>query len=470
MSRAPRQIDPNQSARHRFGWTLRRLRSQAGYSLQGFARRLGKSDSYLSAVELAQVRCTRTFAVACDELVNAGNQLLELWAAADSEWNRIARERGHRDGGGGEAQCRVLTPPLERTRGSAITRAPSRPLIAAALDRSSRDAVTAGLEADLAAMQAFRAADRQVGGGHLYATVIAYLHERVGPRLFGDGAHEDGPFVFCAAAALTEMAGWMAHDAGLDNRAERHFDRALNLATAGRDHQLCAHILGSMSHLAHQLGKPRDAVRFAGDGRSRLQRRPHDPRLLARLDTMEAKALVALREPAACAERLARAEQALHATASSEPSVWAGPFDEASLASDAARCMRQLGRMAEARRHAERVVALRVGNRTRSRAFGQLILIGVLVRQGELDEACALGHEVVDSTQALGSFRVLQQLQGLRRLLEPHRSAEMVAAFLACLTESVRGRMWLYHASAGDRHGPPADPSRKPELDGESSD
>ena len=56
MSRALRHINPNQSVRHLFAWTLRETRIQAGFSLQGFAKRLGKSDSYLSAVELAEVR------------------------------------------------------------------------------------------------------------------------------------------------------------------------------------------------------------------------------------------------------------------------------------------------------------------------------------------------------------------------------------------------------------------------------
>jgi transcriptional regulator with XRE-family HTH domain len=64
---------------------------------------------------------------------------------------------------------------------------------------------------DAAAMQAFRSADLQVGGGHLYASVTKYLQTDVAPRLFGSSAGADNRAVFTAAAALTEMAGWMAH-------------------------------------------------------------------------------------------------------------------------------------------------------------------------------------------------------------------------------------------------------------------
>ena len=63
-------------------------------------------------------------------------------------------------------------------------------------------------------MQAFRDADRQVGGGYVYGAVIRYLEHEVAPHLF-TGTSD----TFSAAAALTEMAGWMAHDAGDDTIA-----------------------------------------------------------------------------------------------------------------------------------------------------------------------------------------------------------------------------------------------------------
>lgn len=67
----------------------------------------------------------------------------------------------------------------------------------------------ASANADASAIHGFRAVDKQVGGGHLYATVVSYLHTEVGPRLFGCGHEAEDRLVFTAAAALTEMAdGW----------------------------------------------------------------------------------------------------------------------------------------------------------------------------------------------------------------------------------------------------------------------
>src|SRR5262249_26081564 len=150
------------------------------------------------------------------------------------------------------------------------------------------------------AMQSFRAADRQVGGGHLYATVVKYLHAAVAPRLFGVEHDSDGQLVFTAAAALTEMAGWMAHDAGRDQTAEQHFARSLDLVKIGGDRQLGVHVLASMSNLAHHRGRPADAIQLARRGQEALSRGPQQSELEARLLAMQARGFAAQRRAEDC--------------------------------------------------------------------------------------------------------------------------------------------------------------------------
>lgn len=297
--------------------------------------------------------------------------------------------------------------------------------------------------ADASAMQAFRAADRQVGGGHLYATVINYLHTEVAPRLFGNDHGNDGPRIFTAAAALTEMAGWMAHDAGHDGRAQQHFGRAFDLVQIGGDHQLGAHILASQSHVAHHLGQPEKALELALRGRKTLRNGPPQPELEARLLAMQARSCATHRESTECTQLLVQAEAVLSGSRADATSLWISRFDEGSLASEAARCMRQLGDLAGARRQAERIVTLRPAEHARSRAFGQLILITVLIAQGKPDEACAVAHDVLDATASLGSFLVVRQLADLRQLLEPHRANKVVAHFLLRLDDALHERAWL---------------------------
>jgi hypothetical protein len=78
----------------------------------------------------------------------------------------------------------------------------------------------------------------------------------------------------------------------------------------------------------------------------------------------------------------------------------------------------------------------------------------VLIAQGKPDEACALAQVVLDATQQLGSYLVIKQFLDLKQLFEPHRAAsETVAAFLPCLEEALRERLWLYQWLTMDRHG-----------------
>jgi hypothetical protein len=125
-----------------------------------------------------------------------------------------------------------------------------------------------------------------------------YLEREIAPQLFGGTSD-----VFSAAAALTEMAGWMADDAGDDTLARGHFERALRFASATTDADLAAHIHASHSHLAQHLDRPRDALGFAQSGRTILRRGAHHPALAARPHAMEARALSRLRRRADCAAR-----------------------------------------------------------------------------------------------------------------------------------------------------------------------
>ena len=117
-------------------------------------------------------------------------------------------------------------------------------------------------EDDATTMRAFRTADLRHGGGYLYPLVLRYMTEKVAPRLFTG----TGPAVFTAAAALSDMAGWMAHDAGDDERARDHFARAWQLANVSGDRQVTAHVLASNGHLAHHMGDAAEAIRASHAG------------------------------------------------------------------------------------------------------------------------------------------------------------------------------------------------------------
>jgi hypothetical protein len=279
---------------------------------------------------------------------------------------------------------------------------------------------------DMTAMDAFRVADRQIGGGNLYAAVLSYLRGSVAPRLLTSQGSS-----FIAAASLTEMAGWMAHDSGRDEVARAHFDRAWELAHAGQAVELLGDIAAARAHLELHLASPAAAIAMARRGRAEIARAAHHPALVARLYAMEARGHAALGRGQEAARLFSHAENALGGR-ESDASAWVAPFDEASLASEVARGLRVVGDFMNARRAAERVIELREDDRARSRAFAFLSLAQTLLCQPrpELLEACALARRVADQAASVASVRISQQLQEVRLLLEPHRPVPEIGQFL----------------------------------------
>ncbi|MEU1570090.1 helix-turn-helix transcriptional regulator [Streptomyces collinus] len=292
---------------------------------------------------------------------------------------------------------------------------------------------------DLAAMDHFRNADRQTGGGRLYGAVVRHLSDRVAPRLVDTAS---GPQVFAAAAALTEMAGWMAHDSGQDDLAGLHFARALPLARTSGDLPLAAHVAASSSHLALQTGDPAAAVEWARTGLDLAARGLRIPALTARLHTMQARALAAAEQHAPAVRALDAAQRDLEGGADAEH-PWLSPFDAAALASESALILRDLERLDDALQHAEQAVALRETGRARSLALSQISLVDIHMRRGELDAAVHAAHGLLSTSPTLGSVRVVQQLDELRRLLELHKAYRPIREYLVRFDDARRARMLL---------------------------
>ncbi|MEV0131164.1 hypothetical protein AB0H83_22195 [Dactylosporangium sp. NPDC050688] len=311
-----------------------------------------------------------------------------------------------------------------------------------AVDSATRAPLPRHSDDDLDVVQAFRQADRQLGGAHLYTTVTNYLQQKVAPRVFGSAPDDVRHDAFGVAAGLTEMAGWMAHDAGVDDLAERHFQRALAFATLGKDSQLRAHICGSLSHLALHAKRPDRALQYARQGRDWLRSGPPHAGLSAKLLALQARSHAAVVDRAACLEQLRAAERALGGSTTAV-SVWVSGFDEASLALESARCLSMIGQHGAARRAATQVIAARPQDRARSRALAQLELAGALIGQQRPDEAAVAASDALRSTRALGSAVVMRQLEQVGRRLVPFLPNSDVAVFLDVLRGELRQRCWL---------------------------
>ncbi|MEU1087816.1 XRE family transcriptional regulator [Streptomyces sp. NPDC005892] len=295
-------------------------------------------------------------------------------------------------------------------------------------------------DSDLAALTAFRNADRHIGGGLLYGAVVRHLSGSLGPRLMDVGA---GPRIFAVAASMTEMAGWMAHDSGHDDVAARHFARAWAFAQGCGDSALAANVAASRSHLALQGSDPAAAAHWAQRGLDSLGDGSPVPSLVSRLHTMRARALAVSGNFGLASQALDLAHRALDSpTPSSHPGV--SPFDAAALASESALVLRDAKRYAQALEYAERAVALRDAERARSMALARIALAGLHVKRADLDAAVSTGDELLDALgPSLGSVRVIQHMDDLSAALRPHGGYQPVRDLLERLGQARRSRMFL---------------------------
>jgi len=322
--------------------------------------------------------------------------------------------------------------------------APQPSLICSSDSEASSPAVSAGSQAE--AVRAFRLADQRVGGGPLYTTVMSYLTTHVGPELL---AESNTGQAFIAAAGLTEMVGWMAHDAGRDQVAVLHFQRALSLAQVSGAPALIAQAWASRAHLCLHQGRNETSLVASERAWQQLDG-SEDPPVRGRVLAMRARAHAALGDPGSCRADLARAERLLTVGNTDSTSAWTSPFDVGSMASEAARSMCDVGDLAAATEYADLALKLRKPDRARARALASLTRARALLGQGEIDQACTIARQVGQSASAIGSLVVAGQLNEVTAALMPYASSSVVATVLPELRGILRQHTGMYHWLGGE--------------------
>ncbi len=114
------------------------------------------------------------------------------------------------------------------------------------------------------AIQAFRMLDNRLGGGRIRPTVVSYLHVDIAPLLrearCTDSVRRQ---LFSAAAELSQLCGWQAHDLEMQGLAQRYLVQALSMARFAQDDGLGGEILAAMSQQAVYVAQPDQAVDMA---------------------------------------------------------------------------------------------------------------------------------------------------------------------------------------------------------------
>lgn len=292
---------------------------------------------------------------------------------------------------------------------------------------------------DVAAVRAMTQAlvqlDHQYGSGHVRPVVVHYLNSVVSGLLAGSYREAVGRELFAAVARLTELAGYMAVDTGQPGLAQRYYIQALRLAQAAGDRGYGGYVLAaSMSHLAAQLGNPREIAQLARAAQEGARGRV-TPRAEAMFHAAEARGHALLGDGRAADVVAGRAIEALERAdaESGDDPVWIAHFDGAYLADELAHCHRDLGQARAAARCAQESLAGHPASRARRRAIGLALLATAQVQQRDVEQACHTGTRAVELLGTLRSNRGTEYLDDLQQRLEPFRDEPVVREFGARL-------------------------------------
>ncbi|MBL3805104.1 transcriptional regulator [Streptomyces sp. BRB081] len=294
-------------------------------------------------------------------------------------------------------------------------------------------------QSDVAAVRAMTQAlvdlDHQYGSGHVRPVVVHYLNSVVSGLLAGSYREAVGRELFSAVSRLTELAGYMAVDTGQPGLAQRYYIQALRLAQAAGDRAYGGYVLAaSMSHLAAQLGNPREIAQLARAAQEGAKGRA-TPRAESLFHAAEARGHALLGDTSAADGAMGRAADAMEQTGaeSADDPVWIGHFDHAYLADELAHCHRDLNRPAQAARYAEQALAAHPVTRVRRRAIGLTLLAAAQVQERDIERACHTGTRAAELLGTLRSSRGTEYLDDLQQRLTPFQDEPVVREFGARL-------------------------------------
>lgn len=272
--------------------------------------------------------------------------------------------------------------------------------------------------------------DRRWGAGHVRPVVVHYLNSVVAGLLAGSYRESVGRELFGAAARLTELAGYMAVDSGLPGLAQRYYIQALRLSQAAGDRGFGGYVLAAgMSHLAAELGNPREVIQLA-----RAAQEGTRGRCGARAESMflaaEARGHAQLGDAAASRRAAVQAESALERAGDpADDPQWIRHFDTAYLADELAHCHRDLGQGDRLRERATQALAAHPESRARRRAIGLVLLATGHLQEGELEAACATADQAVTTLSTLRSGRGAGYFEDFRTRLDAHQHDPKVRDF-----------------------------------------
>ncbi len=248
-----------------------------------------------------------------------------------------------------------------------------------------------------------RRLDDFIGGGDSYQLVRRELD--VTARLLKGAAYTEtlGKRLLKAAGELSQVAGWIAVDAGQHAAAIRHYATGIHAAHAAGDPLLAANLVSLLSYLYANADNPYEAV------------------LLAHT-----------------AERaLGEADRAFDDRRPEDDPGWAYWLDRDEVDVMAGRCYTELGQPHRAEPLLRSVLGRYDERRAREVALYVSWLAQGYVQAGELEEAARQAARALLAAASMNTARGNERVRFLRHQLQPHHGVPAVRDFEALFLELV---------------------------------
>ncbi len=257
---------------------------------------------------------------------------------------------------------------------------------------------------------------------------MSYLYADIAPLLREARCTDDvRRQLFSAAAELSQLCGWQAHDLEMQGLAQRYLVQALSMARFAGDDGLGGEILAAMSQQAVYVAQADQGIDMAHAAHA-AARRAGLGVLQTETIVMEAHGHALRHDAVSCARALRRAEAVFDQASSSNLPPWLGYFDEAYFAAKIAHCFRALGQGDLAERYALRSLDMNP-DYVRGKAFNVALLAMSYALQGEVEHACERGRQAVDLAGGLDSVRAVSYVRGVLRCLTPYAGARRAGEF-----------------------------------------
>jgi transcriptional regulator with XRE-family HTH domain len=402
-----------------FGLAVRRLRRERGVSLRQLSRMAPIDLGYLSKIENGKRPGTTGVARAVDNALKADGELVKILEA----------ERA--------AQVRATVPFNPMRRRALIAWSMTAPLVAgldldvtgSAGQHVGRVGMTDVDRLRRATVRLHRL-DQQHGGDSLWLAAVALVSD--GYRMLEHGSYsgEVGTQLVKATGRAQVCAGWLAFDAGNQDVARACYTEALALGQQADDAQVETRALANLAFQSNVLGRPREALRFAGAADRVAVAPGESPRLPAVPQLRRAIAAALTGDGSTSGNAIARARTALDRD-DTEAEEWNAFLTAAEVDAVEATCAILLGRPRRAVGLLDSVVGEHADRHARNRALYRVRLararLDLTLPDGAAEAASAALDEFAGE---VASWRVAHELDAVAVGLRPYAGEHGVRAFL----------------------------------------